>query len=120
MESGEFTIEAGDSIASLPLKETVTVESTVKLPAHYTPDTAFMDVLADPEAKEALMPLIRKAMKIFIPEQEQNQTDAAREAISEEMNAAMMNYVPLRGVFSFGDGSIDPKEVENLLEKLNK
>lgn len=120
VESGEFTIEAGDSIASLPLKETVTVESTVKLPAHYTPDTAFMDVLADPEAKEALMPLIRKAMKIFIPEQEQNQTDAAREAISEEMNAAMMNYVPLRGVFSFGDGSIDPKEVENLLEKLNK
>ncbi len=120
VESGEFTIEAGDSIASLPLKETVTVESTVKLPAHYTLDTAFMDVLADPEAKEALMPLIRKAMKIFIPEQKPDQTDAAREAISEEMNAAMMNYVPLRGVFSFGDGSIDPKEVENLLEKLNK
>ena len=34
VESGEFSIEVGDSSACLPLKATVTVESTQKLPAH--------------------------------------------------------------------------------------
>ena len=45
---------------------------------------------------------------------------AAAEAITEEMNLAMMKYMPLRGALSFGGGSITREQIENLLVQLNR
>ena len=39
--------------------------------------------------------------------------------ITEEMNLAMMNYMPLRGILSFGGGAIPPESIEAILDKLN-
>ena len=119
VETGAFTIEVGASSRDLPLKAEVTVESTVELPRHYTMDSIFMDIMADPKAAPIIRDYMKKIMKTFVPDEEQGGTDAAKEAITEEMNMAMMQYMPLRGVFSFG-GGVSASEADEILEKLNQ
>ena len=110
-------LEKGDS-RDLPLRGTIEVESTVELPRHYTVDSIFMDVMADPKAATVMRDFMKKTMEIFGREEQENNSDAAKEAITEEMNMAMMNYMPLRGAFSFGGAT--PEQAEELLKKLNE
>ena len=117
VETGTFTIEVGSSSRDLPLKGKVEVESTVELPRHYTLDSIFMDVMADPKAAPVMREYMKKTMELFGKEEQEGSSDAAKEAITEEMNMAMMNYMPLRGAFSFGGAT--PEEAEELLKKLN-
>ena len=120
VETGVFTIEAGDSSRSLPLKAEVTVESTVELPRHYTPDSIFMDVMADPKAAPVMREFMEKTMEIFGHEETEEDTkEAAKEAITEDMTLAMMRYMPLRGAMSFGGGADSSERMEQLLKKLN-
>ena len=119
VETGAFTIEVGDSSRDLPLKAEVIVESTVELPRHFTMDSIFMDIMADPKAKAIVMPVMQKAQELFGGVESDGSTDAAKEAISEDMSAAMMNYMPIRGIFSFG-GRITPEQAEDLLKKINE
>ena len=120
VETGVFTIEAGDSSRSLPLKAEVTVESTVELPRHYTPDSIFMDVMADPKAASVMREFMEKTMEIFGHEETEEDTkEAAKEAITEDMTLAMMRYMPLRGAMSFGGGADSSERMEELLKKLN-
>ena len=119
VETGDFTIEIGSSSRDLPLKATVKVESTVELPRHYTADSIYLDLMADPKAREIITAFMKKTMEIFGHEEEGG-TDAAKEAISADMAMAMMKYMPLRGMLSFGGGPESAKEMENLLEQLNK
>ena len=46
--------------------------------------------------------------------------DAAVEAISAEMTMAMLRYMPLRGIVSFGGDGEMAKRCEALLAKLNR
>ena len=120
VETGVFTIEVGDSSRSLPLKAEVTVESTVELPRHYTPDSIFMDVMADPKAAPVMREFMEKTMEIFGHEETEEDTkEAAKEAITEDMTLAMMRYMPLRGAMSFGGGADSSERMEELLKKLN-
>ena len=119
VETGDFTIEVGASSRDLPLKGTVRVESTVELPRHYTMDSIFMDIMADPKAKEVMMPLIRRTMEIFSHEENGSNSEAAKEAVTEDMTMAMMQYMPLRGVFSFG-GGVSAEQTDEMLRQLNQ
>ena len=120
VETGVFTVEAGDSSRNLPLKAEVTVESTMELPRHYTPDTIFMDVMADPKAAPVMREFMEKTMEIFGHEETAEDTkEAAKEAITEDMTLAMMKYMPLRGAMSFGGGADSSERMEELLKKLN-
>ena len=96
------------------------MESTVELPRHYTQDSIFMDVMADPKAAPVMKEFMKKTMEIFGHEEtEQDRKEAAKEAISEDMTLAMMRYMPLRGAMSFGGGADSSKTMEELLKKLN-
>ena len=117
VETGDFTIEVGASSRDLPVKATVRVESTVRVPVHYDADSVFMDIMKDPRAVELLKPIIAAMTETF--RHDDDQTAAASEAITEDMNNAMMNYMPLRGVINFGGGSLPDGTLEALLEKLN-
>ena len=96
----------------------VQVETTAQLPRHYTMDSIVMDLLADPKAAALIQPMMKSIMSGLNPEGDQG-SDAAREAISEEMNLAMIQYMPLRGALSFGGGMIDPAAIQALLDTLN-
>ena len=47
VETGEFRILIGKSSRDIQLEAAVTVESTVKIPVHYTMDTTFGDLMKD-------------------------------------------------------------------------
>lgn len=114
VETGDFRIEIGQSSRDICLTETIKVNSTVKLPKKYTVDTIVMDILEDEEAAEAMKPLIEAIGNTLHPQHDGN--EAAREAISDEMTIAMLKYMPLRGVLSFGGGAIELTGFQGLLE----
>ena len=118
--TGEYVIAVGDSSANLPLQASVKVESTVELPRHYDMNTIFMDLMADPKAAAAIQPLMAQGGSIFGSEEKEEQSEAAAEAVTADMAMAMMKYMPLRGLFSFGgDPTVEGKLAE-LLKKLNE
>ena len=119
VETGDFTIEIGDSVANLPLKATVKVESTRELPRHYDLDSIVMDVMADPKANAIMGEFLKKAFAIFSMADE-NQTEAAQEAISDDMGEAMMGYMPIRGALSFGGGAVAEEMMLEMLKKMNQ
>lgn len=117
VETGEFDIMIGQSSRDIVLTKTVTVESTVKLPFVYTTDTTMGDVMKDPRAVEIVKILIEK-QDLFESENSDSESGVASEAISDEMNAAMAQYMPLRGSVNFG-GKVTMADVQTLVDKLN-
>ena len=117
VETGEFEILIGASSRDIALRDTVTVESTVKIPFHYTTDTTMGDIMSRPEAWKLVQSVLSKGM--FGHDSEVSEGgDAAKEAISDEMNAAMLQYMPLRGPVSFG-GGVSMADVQKLVDRLN-
>ena len=114
VESGEFDILIGQSSKNIVAEKTVYVESTVKLPVHYSIDSLFMDLMEDEETLKVIKPLI--ASNLF---NEEEPTSAANEAITPKMVEALFLNSPLRSVLSFGDGSVTPEDIQKLVDQLN-
>ena len=97
------------------------MQSTVELPRHYDKDSIFMDILADPHAAAVLKPLLDDIRAAFAPPaDEADRSSAASEAITEEMNLAMLQYMPLRGMLSFGGDANSAQMLEQILNELSK
>ena len=120
VESGVFSVEIGYSSRDIALQAKVEVRSTTEIPRHYTMDSIFLDLLADPRAKTVLKPLLDSLRAVFAPAPEEETTEAAREAISDEMSLAMLNYMPLRGILSFGGDEKTAELLEQILKELNQ
>lgn len=118
VETGEFTIEVGQSSRDIEVCGTVTVNSTVELKKHYTMDSIYMDILEDPKAAQVIKPMLDEMKKAF-SSGDDDSTDAAKEAVSEEMNMAMIKYMPLRGAMSFG-GGMTQEQMDALLAEMNR
>ncbi len=117
VETGAFTVEVGQSSRDIAVSGTVTVESTVELPRHYTADSIMMDVLADPKAKKAVEPILAEIQSVFAPAA--GGGEASQSAISDDMSMAMMRYMPLRGLISFVGDKIADDTMDQLLKALN-
>ena len=117
-ESGWYAVEIGHSSRDIRLGDAVHIESTAKLPRNYTADTILMDLMADPEAMQVLAPYLSQIQRAMTPGSE-DVSEAAAEAITAEMNNAMMNYMPLRGALSFGGGLFTEEMLEAVLHQLN-
>ncbi len=113
VESGEFDILIGQSSKNIVMSETVFVESTVKIPVHYTTDSILMDIMEDEEAGNIVKPILESNMLSG-----EEETEAANEAITPEMVRAMMDNFPLRSVLSFG-GQVTPEQLQQLVDVLN-
>jgi beta-glucosidase len=118
VESGEFRIEIGRSSRDIVLTEKVYVESSVTLPKHYDVNSIFMDIMKDPRAETILKPVLDGFRETFLSSGE-GESDAAQEAISNEMSLAMFNYMPLRTILSFAGEKADPDLLEKILTALN-
>ena len=116
VETGDFMIRIGKSSRDIVLEEKLYVESTVRVPVKYTLDSAVLDIQEDPKAYEIAKPYMR--FDVF--ESENNEQSAvAEEAISRDMMAAMIKYMPLRGILSFCNGEVTMDDLRELVEKLN-
>ena len=118
VESGWYSVEIGHSSRDIALCASVNIESTAKLPRNYTADTILMDLMADPEAMAVLAPYLSQIQRAMTPGSE-DVSAAAAEAITAEMNNAMMNYMPLRGALSFGGGMFTEEMLDAILNQLN-
>ncbi len=116
VESGAFLVRVGKSSRDIVLEAPVNVDSTVKVPVRYTLDTTFGDVMKDPKAMEMMAPF----MKLGILETGEDEgSNAASEAISSEMQEAMMRYMPLRGLLSFSGGAVTMEQLQGMVDALN-
>ena len=119
VESGVFDLQICRNAAEVILQAPVHVEGTRELPLTVGEDTILMDVARYP-AKLAI--LKQAGLGGLLPAQEeprQEKTEAAAEAISEEMDSAMALYAPLRSAISFTDGAADHETLKKLIDALN-
>ena len=117
--AGQYRIEAGDSSRNLPLRTEITLSDSRELPRHYDMNSVFVDLMADPKAKALLKPIMEESSRKFVGEQNEGQTDAAKEAVSEEMGEAMMRYMPLRALVSFGASEETARALEEIIRRIN-
>lgn len=111
-ESGEYDIIVAQSVIQPVLTKTVYIESTMTLPRVFTHDSIFLDLKKIPKAWALVQPLLSGTM---FGDGERSETET--EAITAEMMAAMLDYMPLRSILSFGGTT--PEEIGLLVEKLN-
>ena len=116
VETGDFDILIGKSSRDIVLSESVKVESTVKIPFVYTTDTTLGDVMKNPKAYALVKELFEKTMLTGGSEEERS--EAEKEAISDDMNMAMLCYTPLRGPVSFGS-NVSMADIRKLVDQMN-
>ena len=72
----------------------------------------------NPKAMAVLQPHLQAIIEAFTGNKEE-QSDAATEAVSDEMGEAMLRYMPLRGLMSFSGGAITYDRLVELSEEIN-
>lgn len=117
VETGVFKIMIGKSSRDIVCTRDIRVESTVKLPMVYTMDTTIGDMMEDPGAKQYIDELMKGS--VLFPQEPEESASPASEAMSGDMMAAMMKYLPIRGAISFNNGKVTMKELQTILDELN-
>ena len=121
-ESGVYSVQAGASSRDIRLSADLRVECTRRLPRpRYDENSIMMDLMADPRARQ----IIKSYLAALQPptatgEQGEERSDAARDAITDEMNEAMERYVPLRTMVGFSGDPRIADAVQEILKKLNE
>ena len=115
VESGNFDIMIGASSRDIRLQDTVWVEGTTKLKKIYHLDSTLGDIKKDPKAKAVIEELMKRLNSVDGGEEEENST--ASEAITAEMQEAMQRYMPIRGILSFNNGTVE--DVIHVIAELN-
>ena len=118
--AGQYVIEAGDSSRNLPLHAEITLDDPRPLPRHFDMNSIFMDLMADEKARAVIKPFLDASRRMFEGEEKKEQSEAAKEAVSDEMGDAMMNYMPMRSLASFGSDESVVRTLEELLRKINE
>ena len=116
VESGAFTVEIGRSSRDIALSAEVYVEGTQTVPMTVTPDTIYLDLMKNEKARRVLAPMMDK--KRLLDNENESSSEAAAEAITDEMNEAMFLYSPLRAMVSF-DQSMTYDQVQALADEIN-
>ncbi len=117
--TGEYAVQVGASSRDLPLCARVTVTGTAAAPVKFDMNSIFMDIMADPKGREVMKPLVSQIMSAFAPPSAEGASNAAAEAINDEMAMAMINYMPLRTMLSFAAGQFSEEQLQALLDALN-
>lgn len=115
VESGLFNIMIGKSVDDIVLSETVEVVSTQEIPVVYTMDSVMGDILKNEKAKQLAAPFVNSFYSGVLG----TQGEASAEAISQEMNEAMLNFLPVHALLSFVSDGTTEKDLRNFVDKLN-
>lgn len=113
VETGEFSIEIGRSSRDIVLSDTVTVESTVRIPEAFTMNSIFEDLTANEKAMRTLAPLLNGIQKALTGGDESG-------AISTDMIQAMIRYMPIRNLLSFAPGQLTYAQLQAMIDSINE
>ncbi|MCD7735608.1 MAG: glycoside hydrolase family 3 C-terminal domain-containing protein [Lachnospiraceae bacterium] len=117
--SGEYEIAIGASSRDIRLSTVLTFENSRVLPLNVTRNTTIGELLTNPRTASYMKEWRQKMLAVFAaPEGTEGaeETSTSSEAISDEMNDAMMLSMPLRNLVVFGTCS--HAEVDKLIEEL--
>ncbi len=115
---GEYEILLGQSSAVIEACETIELEAAASLPFEVKPTTTMGELKQFPELSKLAEERLAPFLAIFdegAPHEEE--TNAAKEAINEEMSEAMKGYMPLRGFRSFG--GMKNGDIQAIVDELN-
>ena len=112
--SGEYEILVGSSSAKILLRECVEITASRAPSLRIDSNTPIGDLLKDP----ALAPIIAEYQKKIAEAFGQSDSEASKEAISEEMTYQMIVNLPLRSLRSFLQ--LQPGELEALVKRLQE
>lgn len=115
--SGEYKILIGASSRDIRLESKIQLNSSQEIPLHVHMNTTLGELFRNPKTAETAKKLTASYLSI-LNGGEEPVSDAASEAISEEMTLAMTDSMPLRALMSFGEFSRE--ELLDIVEKLNK
>lgn len=118
VESGSFKIMIGRSSADIELEDTVSVESTRVIPKKYHLNTTFGDILKDERAASFLEPLYSACTMLEASDIKSEESESGSN--SKAMQDAMMQYMPLRALVSFQNGTIDFDDLQKIIDKINQ
>ena len=116
VETGTFAIQIGRSCREIVLEEEVEVVSTSHQHPDVTVNSILLDLQEDPEAME----MVQDFMKAMNPGDTLQGSEAAREAITDEMNRSFMQYLPLRGIVSFAGGTVPYDDLCSMVDAFNR
>ncbi len=121
VETGIFGIEIGRSSRDIVLSKDVEVRGTRALPQEpVSPDTIMMDLEKNPEALKELQPILSAVQKALGMGGDEKKSEAASEAVTEDMGKAMMAYMPLRGLASFSNGALSYDQLKAMCDQINR
>ena len=110
VESGDFEILIGSSSKDIALRETIKVNSTVRIKRQFTRNSLLGDIMADPAAFQVMKEL---ATQLNIPL-------GVEDMASDETMAAILKYTPLRALVAFSGGAFTEDMMNMLINKLNE
>lgn len=114
VETGKYLLAVGNSSDHLTTEKMLTIHGEKALPAEITLNTTIGDVLRIPHADKEL----EKYAGAFGISSGSSDENAMGESTADMMEA-MMKYMPIRGLLSFGGGEVSIAECKALVEKLN-
>lgn len=116
--SGSYEVLIGASSRDIRLSAGLTLNNSILPPIHVTMNTTLGELFANPRTAGAVQEFLAKLKERFAPERKEEEKSAAEEAISDEMNQAMMASMPIRNLAAFGAcGSRE--ELQQIIDKLN-
>ena len=113
--SGTYELQVGDASDHILLKKEISFTTEKVVPLHVAGDTITEELLANPKTAPVIQELIKKGMAAMGGDAAEG--SAAKEAISDKMTKAMMLYMPLKSLPSFG--TMTDEELAGLIAKLN-
>ncbi len=118
VESGDFAIEIGRSSRDIALSATVTVHACKALPVVYDRSSILLDIMANPKGRALIDAFTQQTAQALGASDDDLPSKAAQEAITGEMQTAMMQYMPLNAAVTFGGVSYE--QIDALLAELNR
>lgn len=112
VEDGDFEILIGKSSVDILLRERVKVNSTVVIKKKFHRNTTMGDLMADPVGEEVIKQLMNSLSG------DGGLMDSLKDA--PEMAMAMIKYMPLRALISFGQGRFTEDTLSEILDKLDR
>ncbi|MCF2940339.1 glycoside hydrolase family 3 C-terminal domain-containing protein [Paenibacillus alkaliterrae] len=113
VESGLFDIMVGSSSREIADRVSVNVQSTVNIRKTVTLNTTFGDLLSDPERA-----VIANGMLQQFSEGSGMMSSLMEDA--PEMMTAMLNFMPLRALAMFSQGSVSEEAIHGIIAKMNE
>ena len=114
---GRFEILAGGSSRELPVKLEISAEPKNKSVFKANTNTTVGEIMDIPGLYEAIRERLLPKLSALLPKANEDQGQPVSEAISEDMERAILKYMPLRGLRSFGH--LTNREVEELVDLVN-